>query len=303
RFDSRGSELVNRISTDIDNNHETIINTEWTLFNDGDDKTTNSLELIVTKFDKYVNDLYSKQQNEKFRYFSQFVQDNSLAELLRLILLDFYHRRLLFDHDPIKAITVIEQLHPLTRQNIITAKDLNDISSDYYSQFQHIRRILTRINLDYSSTTDCIILQLICNLILKRASKLCAAAFATIINKQKIKNITIALGGRLIRENKKFRNHFLYYLREYVTKDIAYKTIMLDNVSGIGTAILTMIHQQMFIINDEQRILKEKKLVTTNKAKNSIESKINIPVLIKSRQAEKCQRRQSILKIHSSISS
>ena len=118
-----------------------------------------------------------------------------LGELVRLIILDFIERELIF----VEEMNMIHYRHALFTKGSFYAKYLHEIESDN-DEYQNTKRIIREIaGIVNASNDDYAVIKYICQLITSRAAKLSAAALTVLLHRMNKKNVSIAVDGSLFR--------------------------------------------------------------------------------------------------------
>ncbi|KAI8985108.1 hexokinase-domain-containing protein [Pilobolus umbonatus] len=210
--------------TDMD----TIINVEWGRFAD---KKPNLL--YRTFYDNRVN---RQSVNPGMYIFEKMISGLYMGELVRIIIVDFMDRRLLFDG---QYSTEFNTPHSFE------VSYLSTITSDDSVELDDIKHILHSImNLPSTTHIDRQIVKFICDLVSDRAARLTAAAISAVIQKKNAleEDLTISMEGAVYEHFPKFPRRVNDALRSIYGSYIEHINIGITrDGGGIGAAIAAMI--------------------------------------------------------------
>ncbi|CCJ30063.1 unnamed protein product [Pneumocystis jirovecii] len=201
-----------------------VINCEWGAF----DKEKQVLP--CTKYDIQL-DLESKHPGQQT--FEKMISGFYLGEIMRLILLDLYEKKLFFKKQCIKTIEkpYSFQTPYLSLIELDPHEDLIEIHELFKTQF-HIECTISERK----------IIKEIAKLISKRSAYLSACGIAAICKKKNIKKCSVGTDGSIINKYPGFKEHVRDALKCIFGPDgDKIKLVRAQDGSGVGAAIITAI--------------------------------------------------------------
>ncbi|RWS13368.1 Hexokinase-2-like protein [Dinothrombium tinctorium] len=197
---------------------QVIVNTELGAFGDN-----GVLDFIRTKWDKEVD---TRSKNPGCQLFEKMSSGMYLGEIVRAILVDLIDRELI--------------LNGLGSEKMNTpfafkTQYISEIETDSSGKYDEIDRVLKELDLTHATRDDCEIIKFVCSLVSTRAAQLASAAVATILNRIKRFNTTIAVDGSVYRKHP----HFRKIMEETICKLVnpRYKLVLSEDGSGKGAAL------------------------------------------------------------------
>ena len=177
-----------------------IINTEWGSFGDG------RPEIIPhTFYDVRVN---RQSVNSGAQMYEKMVAGLYLGEIVRLVIVDFIDRRLLFDS---------QYSAEMNKPYNFESSYVSAIDRDETSDLDDTKHLLEQVmNIPSTTITDRRIVKRICVLVGKRAARLIAAGMSAIINKRSVLEVglSISVEGTVYEHYSNFPDHVTNALRE-----------------------------------------------------------------------------------------
>lgn len=147
---------------------EMIVNTEWGSFGD------HNLDFLPRTF--YDNRVNRQSVNPGVHVFEKMVSGLYLGEIVRLIMVDFLDRRLIFNG---------QYTTELNTPYFFESSYMSAIQSDDTTELDETRHILESImNIPSTTLNDLQMVKMICDLVSRRAARLVAAAISAIIEKR-----------------------------------------------------------------------------------------------------------------------
>ncbi|KAI8094874.1 hexokinase-domain-containing protein [Gilbertella persicaria] len=205
-----------------------IINTEWGSFGD------NNPTLLPRTF--YDNRLNRQSVNPGVHVFEKMVSGLYLGEIVRLIMVDFLDRRLLFDGQYTPELNTPYQFE---------ASYISAVNSDETLELEGTKHILESImNLPSTTLSDRQIVRTICELVSQRAARLVAAAMSAIIDKRNAieEGLTISMEGTVYEHFPNFPGRVNDALRSFYGDRVAHINVGITrDGNGIGAALAAML--------------------------------------------------------------
>ncbi|KAI8968892.1 hypothetical protein BDF20DRAFT_826959 [Mycotypha africana] len=210
-------------------NGEMIINTEWGSFGD-----LNPGLLPRTFYDNRVN---RQSVNPGVHLFEKMVSGLYLGEIVRIIMVDFLDRRLLFDG---------QYTTELNTPYFFEASYMSAIGSDDTPDLEATKHVLESImNLPSTTLSDRRIVRTICELVSRRAARLVAAAISAIIEKRNSleQGLTISMEGSVYESFPNFPRRVNDALKALYGENVNHINLgVTRDGNGIGAAIAAMIN-------------------------------------------------------------
>ncbi|KAI9365895.1 hexokinase-domain-containing protein [Pilaira anomala] len=209
-------------------NMEMIVTTEWGGFGD-----TKSESIPHTFYDIRVN---RQSVNPGVHVFEKMVAGLYLGEIVRLILVDFTDRRLLFDAQYSPEMN--------TPYNFESAY-MSAIERDETPELDDTKHLLENVmNLSQTTLLDRKMVKRICEMVGKRAARLIAAAISAIIAKREAleQGLSISVEGTVYEFYPNFPNRVNTALQELYGNEFERINIGITrDGGGIGAALAAMI--------------------------------------------------------------
>ncbi|KAG0777196.1 hypothetical protein G6F22_012040 [Rhizopus arrhizus] len=207
---------------------EMIINTEWGSFGDG------RPEIIPhTFYDVRVN---RQSVNSGAQMYEKMVAGLYLGEIVRLVIVDFIDRRLLFDS---------QYSAEMNKPYNFESSYVSAIDRDETSDLDDTKHLLEQVmNISSTTITDRRIVKRICVLVGKRAARLIAAGMSAIINKRSVLEVglSISVEGTVYEHYSNFPDHVTNALRELYGDYVDRINIGITrDCNGVGAALAAMI--------------------------------------------------------------
>ncbi|KAI8087225.1 hexokinase-domain-containing protein [Thamnidium elegans] len=210
------------------NDGEMIVTTEWGGFGD-----TRSENVPHTFYDIRVN---RQSVNPGVHVFEKMVAGLYLGEIVRLILVDFTDRRLLFD-----AQYSTEMNKPYSFESAY----MSAIESDDTSELEGTKHLLEHVmNLKSTTLQDRKTVKRICEMVGKRAARLIAAAMSAIISKRDAleQGLSISVEGTVYEFYPNFPARVNTALQELYGENFERINIGITrDGSGVGAALAAML--------------------------------------------------------------
>ncbi|KAI8366258.1 hexokinase-domain-containing protein [Blakeslea trispora] len=207
---------------------EMIINTEWGSFGD------NNPTLLPRTF--YDNRLNRQSVNPGIHVFEKMVSGLYLGEIIRLIMVDFLDRRLLFDGQYTPELNMPYRFE---------ASYVSAINSDDTPELDDTKHVLESImNVPSTSLSDRQIVRTICELVSQRAARLVAAAVSAIIDKRNVidEGLTISMEGTVYEHFPNFPRRVNDALKSFYGDRVSHINVGITrDGNGIGAALAAMI--------------------------------------------------------------
>jgi hexokinase len=206
-----------------DDNDEMILNTEWGSF--GDTKDT----IPHTFYDVRIN---RQSVNPGIHVYEKMIAGLYLGEIVRLIMVDFIDRRLLFDN-------CSEELNTPYR---FESAYMGAIEQDESTDLEATQHLLSIMNIQ-SSITDRRMVKRICKLVGKRAARLIAAGMSAIIEKRGalVTGLSISVEGTIYEHYSNFPTRVNAALREIYGERVDRINIgVTHDGNGVGAALAAM---------------------------------------------------------------
>ncbi|KAI9482983.1 MAG: hexokinase-domain-containing protein [Benjaminiella poitrasii] len=207
---------------------EMILNTEWGSFGD-----TKSETIPHTFYDIRVN---RQSVNPGIHVYEKMCAGLYLGEIVRLILVDFTDRRLLFDAQYSTELN--------TAYNFESAY-MSAIERDDTPELEDTKHLLENVmNLKTTTMTDRTMVKRICELVGRRAARLVAAGMSAIISKRNAleAGLTISVEGTIYEHYSNFPDRVNAALRELYGDNVERINIgVARDGNGIGAALAAMI--------------------------------------------------------------
>lgn len=192
---------VHKIQADPENPiEEMIINTEWGSFGD-----TKSETIPHTFYDIRVN---RQSVNPGVHVYEKMCAGLYLGEIVRLILVDFTDRRLLFD---------AQYSTELNKAYNFESTYMSAIERDETADLEDTKHLLENVmNLSSTSLTDRRLVKRICELVGRRAARLIAAGMSAIISKRNAleAGLSISVEGTIYEHYSNFPDRVNTALQE-----------------------------------------------------------------------------------------
>ncbi|KAG0174132.1 glucokinase [Apophysomyces sp. BC1034] len=205
-----------------------IINTEWGSFGD-----RNTHYLRRTFYDNRVN---RQSTNPGVHLFEKMISGFYLGEIVRIIMVDFLDRRLLFDCQYTKELNTPYQFE---------SAYMSAITSDDTPELDDVKHIMEAVmNVPSTTLADRKIVQKICDLVSKRAARLTAAAMSAIIDSRSAleEGLTISVEGDVYVHFPNFPRRVNDALRQLYGDKVDHINIgVTRDGNGIGAALAAMI--------------------------------------------------------------
>jgi hexokinase len=205
-----------------------IINTEWGSFGD-----TVSETIPHTFYDIRVN---RQSVNPGVHVFEKMVAGLYLGEIVRLIMVDFVDRRLLFD---------AQYSEELNTPYSFESTYMSPIERDETSDLEDIKHLMENVmNIKSTTLTDRKMVKRICGLVGKRAARLIAAGIHAIISKRKALEygLSISVEGTIYEHYSNFPNRVNTALQQLYGDNVEKINIGITrDGNGIGGAMAAMI--------------------------------------------------------------
>ncbi|KAI9590874.1 hexokinase-domain-containing protein [Syncephalis fuscata] len=234
-------ERVSRIGklNDSHSNEEMIINTEWGAFD------TERKILPQTRFDVRVDRMSPHPFKQPFE---KMVGGQYLGELLRLVLLDFIDRRLLFDGHSSDSLN-----RPLSLDTKYLSMIEGD-TTDELTQTQHVLEAVIGLPAGKSTLAERRLVQHICTLISTRSARLCATGLAALIslrpdlitnNTTNTSNrIAVGIDGSLFEWYPHYADRMTTALKHHLKTDHKVVLSLTKDGSVIGAALACLLAEQ-----------------------------------------------------------
>ncbi|XP_014663810.1 PREDICTED: hexokinase-2-like [Priapulus caudatus] len=145
---------------------EVIINTEWGAFGDDGD-----LDFMLTSFDHEVD---KGTLNRGKQLYEKMISGMYMGEVARQVLVKLVEEKLLFSGE------LSEELS--TRGNFYT-KYISEIESDPPGDYTNVKQVLEELDITNYTDEDCQVIRETCEVVSSRASYLCAAGLAALLQK------------------------------------------------------------------------------------------------------------------------
>ncbi|RWS21914.1 putative hexokinase HKDC1-like protein [Leptotrombidium deliense] len=114
---------------------------------------------------------------------------------------------------------------------------LSEIECDYNGEYTNADQVLKQLDIEEYSREDCDKLKYICTLVSTRAAHLASAAVATILNRIKRFNTTIAVDGSVYRKHPRFRQIMEETIPKLINPRYKFKLVLSEDGSGKGAAL------------------------------------------------------------------
>lgn len=220
---------VHKIQADPENPiEEMIINTEWGSFGD-----TKSETIPHTFYDIRVN---RQSVNPGVHVYEKMCAGLYLGEIVRLILVDFTDRRLLFD---------AQYSTELNKAYNFESTYMSAIERDETADLEDTKHLLENVmNLSSTSLTDRILVKRICELVGRRAARLIAAGMSAIVSKRNALEggLSISVEGTIYEHYSNFPDRVNTALQELYGDNVERINIGITrDGNGIGAALAAMI--------------------------------------------------------------
>ncbi|RCH82330.1 glucokinase, partial [Rhizopus stolonifer] len=207
---------------------EMIINTEWGSFGDRHSET-----IPHTFYDIRVN---RQSVNPGIHVYEKMCSGLYLGEIVRLIMVDFLDRRLLFDAHYSKE---------LNTPYFFEAAYMSAIERDESEELEEVKHIIENVlNLKTSTLTDRHMVKRICELVGRRAARLIAAGMSSIISKRDglETGLTISVEGTIYEHYANFPDRVNKALQELYGEQFERINIgIARDGNGIGAALAAML--------------------------------------------------------------
>ncbi|XP_063784002.1 hexokinase-3 isoform X2 [Pseudophryne corroboree] len=190
---------------------------------------------IETSYDAQVDQasrLPGKQRFEKM------TSGMYMGEIVRYVLLELTNKGLLFGGF---------KTSQLDTEGSVGTKEVLEIENDPFG-LDKAKSMLTSLGLN-PSDQDCRAVKSVCNAVLMRSAKLCAAGLAAVANRIKnnrqdpVGRITVGVDGYVYKTNPKF-GAYLNKALEELAPSCQIKFLVSEDGSGKGTAIVTAVAQR-----------------------------------------------------------
>ncbi|KAI9280685.1 hexokinase-domain-containing protein [Sporodiniella umbellata] len=179
---------------------EMIINTEWGSFGDSRSDT-----IPHTFYDVRVN---RQSVNPGIHVYEKMVAGLYLGEIVRLVLVDFLDRRLIFDG---------QYSTEMNKAYNFESSYVSAIDRDETAQLEDTKHLLEQVmNIPSTTITDRRMVKKICELVGKRAARLIAAGISSIITKRRALEVglSISVEGIVYEHYSNFPDRVNHALRE-----------------------------------------------------------------------------------------
>ncbi|KAI8879971.1 hypothetical protein K501DRAFT_255874 [Backusella circina FSU 941] len=212
-----------------DDNDEMILNTEWGSFGD-----TNADTIPHTFYDVRVN---RQSVNPGVHVYEKMIAGLYLGEIVRLIMVDFVDRRLLFD---------IHYSDELNRPYSFESAYMSAIEQDESSDLETTKHLLEHVmNIQKTTITDRRMVKKICKLVGKRAARLIAAGMSAIIEKRNalVTGLSISVEGTIYEHYSNFPIRVNAALKEIYGQNMVERINIgvTHDGNGVGAALAAMI--------------------------------------------------------------
>ncbi|CAO3660165.1 unnamed protein product [Rhizopus stolonifer] len=211
-----------------DDEREMIINTEWGSFGD-----TRSNAIPHTFYDVRVN---RQSVNPGIHVYEKMVAGLYLGEIVRLILVDFLDRRLIFDG---------QYSTEMNKPYNFESSYVSAIDRDETTQLEDTQHLLEHVmNIPSTTITDRRMVKKICELVGKRAARLIAAGISSIITKRGALEVglSISVEGIVYEHYSNFPDRVNNALRELYGDYVDRINIGITrDCNGIGAALAAML--------------------------------------------------------------
>ncbi|KAI7907719.1 hexokinase-domain-containing protein [Cokeromyces recurvatus] len=220
---------IEKISNKAKNpEQEMIINTEWGSFGD-----TKSETIPHTFYDIRVN---RQSVNPGVHVYEKMCAGLYLGEIVRLILVDFTDRRLLFD---------AQYSSDLNKAYNFESAYMSAIERDETDELEDTKHLLENVmNLKSTTLTDRKMVKRICELVGRRAARLVAAGMSAIVSKRNALDggLTISVEGTIYEHYSNFPDRVNAALRELYGDSVERINIgIARDGNGIGAALAAML--------------------------------------------------------------
>ncbi|KAI8058250.1 hypothetical protein BDF22DRAFT_739661 [Syncephalis plumigaleata] len=217
-----------------DNQQEMIVNTEWGAFD------TERVVLPQTRFDARVDRMSPHPFKQPFE---KMIGGQYLGELLRLIILDFIDRRLLFDGNSSDEFN-----QPL----LLNTEYLSLMEGDTSPELVRVQHVLESImGLPAGRTTLCErkLVQRICELISTRSARLCATGLAALLSQRSDilhtqDHITVGIDGSLFEGYPHYAERMTVALEHHLKLAHKVKLTLIKDGSVIGAALACLLAER-----------------------------------------------------------
>ncbi|KAG0748704.1 hypothetical protein G6F57_004120 [Rhizopus arrhizus] len=207
---------------------EMIVNTEWGSFGD------HNLDFLPRTF--YDNRVNRQSVNPGVHVFEKMVSGLYLGEIVRLIMVDFLDRRLIFNG---------QYTTELNTPYFFESSYMSAIQSDDSTELDETRHILESImNIPSTTLNDLQMVKMICDLVSRRAARLVAAAISAIIEKRNAldQGLTISMEGSVYEHFPDFPRRVNDTLKSLYSDRVDHINIGITRDGhGIGAALAAMI--------------------------------------------------------------
>lgn len=211
---------------------ETCVNTEWGSFGD-----TKSETIPHTFYDIRVN---RQSVNPGVHVFEKMVAGLYIGEIVRLILVDFTDRRLIFD---------AQYSTELNKAYNFESTYMSAIERDETSELEDTKHLLENVmNLSSTTLNDRKMVKRICEMVGKRAARLIAAGMSAIISKRNAleAGLSISVEGTIYEFYPNFPDRVNTALQELYGDNVERINIGITrDGNGIGAALAAMISSTM----------------------------------------------------------
>ncbi|XP_041370918.1 hexokinase-1-like isoform X2 [Gigantopelta aegis] len=209
--------------------NQVIINTEWGAFGDN-----GCLDFVRTEYDREL-DTYSINPGKQIM--EKMISGMYMGEIVRLTLERLTSEGLVFmgaDRDSL-----------LFERGKFYTKYVSEIESDHDEFFRNTKQVLEELGIDNFTTEDCKIIKYVCTLVSARSAFLAAAGLATLINRLKKPEMTIAVDGSLYRFHPRFHNLMSLKIKELVHNGLKFKLSLSHDGSGKGAALVAAVAMRL----------------------------------------------------------
>ncbi len=200
-----------------------IINIEWGNFN-------------KLKQNSYDRELDERSYNPGQQILEKMVSGMYLGEVVRLVLVDFIEKQLLF-----KGVE-----SPILRKgHSFKSQDVSLVESDDSKGLRNIEFLLNKLNISRSTPEERMLVKKICEIVSTRAARISATAIVSVVTKMDPKvsrRHTVAIDGSVYEKHPHFAKRMHDCLQEILGKKASrIKMVLAKDGSGKGAAVIAAV--------------------------------------------------------------